>query len=152
MRPLRFLLNTIFYGTGYAVLNHLIDEPKPLDEEKVWKFVAGSESGFRRWIREAWPPSCLRRLIFCAGSNFKTRRSAFKNTTTCRTSSTNSFSTRSLCSTPRDHIRGDETLIEGRRTKRITSCGSWIRSRAKKSRSSGAVGRLMLRHIEGHTW
>src|SRR5579859_4917925 len=66
MRPLRILRDTLLHGTAYAVLNDLIHRPTPLDEWKIWNFITGHHPGWQRWLREAWPPSPLRRLVLQA--------------------------------------------------------------------------------------
>lgn len=151
MRVLRFVFNTLVYGTGYAVLNHLIHEPKPLDEEKTWQFIAGRESKLRRWIREAWPPSFLRRLIL-RGKQFQDAALGIQEHYDVSNEFYELFlDPKFMFYTCADHLRGDETLIEAQTNKANHILKLLDPKPGEKIAELGCGWASMMRHIENHT-
>src|SRR5262245_5810805 len=112
MRWLRLVWDSLVHGTAYAVLNYLIHSPRPLDEEHVWRFITGPEPGWRRWLRDAWPPSFLRRLLLRARQYQDAALGIRAHYDVSNEFYKLFLDPKFMFYSCADHVRGDETLVE----------------------------------------
>lgn len=151
LRYLRIPTDLLFGGTAYALLNFIIHSPKPLDEEKTWEFITGYESRFRRWAREAWPPSFLRRL-FLRAKQFQDAALGIQEHYDVSNEFYKLFlDPKFMFYSCADHLRGDETLVEAQTNKANFILKLIDPKPGEKIVELGCGWASMLRHIEQHT-
>ncbi len=151
MRYLRFGYELAVYGVSYAVLNYLIHSPQPLNEPRVWKFITRRDSDAARWIRDAWPPSFLRRLIL-RGKQFQDAALGIQRHYDVSNDFYRLFlDPKFMFYSCADHLRGDETLIEAQTNKANHLLGLIDPRPGERIAELGCGWASMLRHIEQHT-
>ena len=151
MRWLRLPLDILMHGTAYGVLNFMIHKPTPLNEERTWRFITSQEPPWRRFIREAWPPSFLRKLSLRA-KQFQDAALGIQ----AHYDVSNEFyklflDPKFMFYSCADHIRGDETLIEAQTNKANHLLGLIDPKPGEKILELGCGWASMLRHVEQHT-
>lgn len=62
-RHLAFLPEALVFGPSFAVVKYLIRSPKPLDEERTWKYVTKRLTPFEDFVRLNYPLKPLRRPL-----------------------------------------------------------------------------------------
>jgi cyclopropane-fatty-acyl-phospholipid synthase len=151
MRWLRIGRDVFLHGTAYAVLNDLIHRPEPLDEEKIWSFITGPEPAWRRWVREAWPPQWLRRLVLRRLEYQPAARGIQAHYDVSNEFYKLFLDREFMFYSCADHIRGDETLEEAQTNKANHLLQLIDPKPGERIVELGCGWASMLRYIEHHT-
>lgn len=63
LRYTRSIGDSLFYGPGYAAIQHLIRHPEPLHPEQLWTLINPDHLGPANWLNEVYPPRFMRHLL-----------------------------------------------------------------------------------------
>lgn len=151
MRPLRFLRDLAIHGTGYAVLNDLIHRPRPLDEERTWRFITDPEPALRKWLREAYPPSWMRKLVLLRQQHRDIAEGIEEHYDVSNDFYKLFLDKKFMFYTCADHIRGTETIEEAQTNKANHILKLLDPKPGERIAELGCGWASMLRFIEEHT-
>lgn len=152
IRYLRLVKDSLVHGVSYGYLNFLIHSPRPLNEEKTWHFITKQpELGFRRWIREAYPPSFVRKLILRRMQYQDARLGIEEHYDVSNEFYKLFLDPKFMFYSCADHITGRETLEEAQTNKANHLLGLIDPKPGQRILELGCGWCSMLRHIEKHT-
>ncbi|MBS0209315.1 MAG: class I SAM-dependent methyltransferase [Planctomycetes bacterium] len=150
-RQLRFLPDTLINGISYGVLNYLIHSPKPLDEQATWDFITRREPDWQRWMREAYPPSWMRKLVL-RRAQYRAANLGIEEHYDVSNEFYKLFLDRELmfysCA---DHVTGHETLEQAQVIKANHLLSLIDPKPGQRIAELGCGWCSMLRHVEKHT-
>jgi cyclopropane-fatty-acyl-phospholipid synthase len=152
VRHVRFLSDFLVHGPAYSILNYLIHSPKPLDEEKTWTFITTqAERGPGHWLREAYPPSWMRRLLLRRMQYQDARLGIEEHYDVSNEFYKLFLDPKFMFYSCADHLTGNETLEEAQTNKANHLLGLIDPKPGQKILELGCGWCSMLRHIEQHT-
>lgn len=152
MRYLKLLSDTLTHGTGYSSLNFLMHAPQPLDEQRIWDFITGiPEQGFVHWLREAYPPPLMRKLLLRRLQYQEARLGIEAHYDVSNEFYKLFLDSKFMFYSCADHLTGHETLEEAQTNKANHILGLIDPKPGQRILELGCGWCSMLRHIEHHT-